>query len=234
MCNGRRRSARSDAVWLSSGLRRQPARLQKRRDRRLRDRHQQRCQQLRRLRHRLRHAGQRRGGLRERQVQHQRLQQGNAGLQQRPQRRLRDRRVRATSTTGACGTVCAGGDNAAAACRAGKCVLSCNAGYLDCDGDAVNGCETNGSADLSNCGNCGNVCPSTPNLNAICAAGTCITAACKAPQLTCKPGPIDGCEVNSATICATAAPAARSARRRTTAPRPAATATAPSASATPV
>jgi len=104
---------------------------------------------------------------------------------------------RDVNNCGACGTVCAGGDNAAAACRAGKCVLSCNAGYLDCDGDAVNGCETNGSADLSNCGNCGNVCPSTPNLNAICAAGTCITAACKAPQLTCKPGPIDGCEVNS-------------------------------------
>lgn len=98
---------------------------------------------------------------------------------------------------GTCGTVCPGGANGAPACRAGKCEVACNAGYLDCDGDASNGCETNGSADSSNCGTCGNICPTSPNLNAACAAGTCITTSCKAPQLTCKAGPIDGCEVNS-------------------------------------
>ena len=105
--------------------------------------------------------------------------------------------ARDVNNCGTCGTVCPGGTNGAAACQAGKCTLVCNAGYLDCDGNPDNGCETNGSADTNNCGNCGNVCPSTPNLNAACAAGTCITSSCNAPQRTCKAGPIDGCEVNT-------------------------------------
>lgn len=105
--------------------------------------------------------------------------------------------LRDANNCGACGTVCPSGTEGVGVCQAGKCVLACNAGYLDCDGDPNNGCEVNGSADDSNCGNCGNVCPPSPSLNSVCAAGTCITSSCKAPQLTCKAGPIDGCEVNS-------------------------------------
>lgn len=105
--------------------------------------------------------------------------------------------ARDANNCGGCGKICPGGTNGAAACRAGQCALVCNAGYLDCDGNPDNGCETNGSADAKNCGNCGNVCPASPNLNAACAAGTCITSSCVSPQLTCKAGPIDGCEVNS-------------------------------------
>jgi hypothetical protein len=105
--------------------------------------------------------------------------------------------ARDLNNCGTCGKTCAGGENGAAACQGGKCTLVCNAGYLDCDGNPDNGCETNGSADINHCGNCGNVCPSSPSLNAACAAGTCITTSCNAPQRTCKAGPIDGCEVNT-------------------------------------
>jgi hypothetical protein len=100
---------------------------------------------------------------------------------------------------GGCGIQCAGAANAVGVCVASKCVLACNRPYLDCNGDPTDGCEVNGNIDLNNCGSCKNVCPTPTNGNPACAAGTCIVSACTSPYLTCKPGPINGCETNSAT-----------------------------------
>ncbi len=100
---------------------------------------------------------------------------------------------------GTCATVCPGATNAAAACAAGQCKIVCQAGYLDCDGDPSNGCEVNGAADIANCGSCKNVCPTGSAGNAACAAGSCIFTSCTAPYLTCKSGPVDSCETNTAT-----------------------------------
>jgi hypothetical protein len=64
------------------------------------------------------------------------------------------------SDCGACGRSCVV-TNASAACVAGSCdVGTCDAGYLDCDGDAINGCETPddcaaGAACTTSCGSTG-------------------------------------------------------------------------------
>ncbi|MEZ4407607.1 MAG: hypothetical protein R3A52_14180 [Polyangiales bacterium] len=47
---------------------------------------------------------------------------------------------------GACGRACAAGANQSATCAAGSCTLSCLAGYVDVDGDPMNGCECNAAA----------------------------------------------------------------------------------------
>lgn len=98
---------------------------------------------------------------------------------------------------GSCGTKCSAGSNAAAACSQGQCKLACQGAYLDCDGKADNGCETNGANDIQNCGTCGNQCPSVATANAVCAAGTCSVSSCSAPFLTCQGGAVTSCETNS-------------------------------------
>jgi len=61
---------------------------------------------------------------------------------------------------GGCGQPCKGLPNATANCSAGNCILgNCNMGYANCDGNPMNGCESNLSYDPKNCGKCGNVCP---------------------------------------------------------------------------
>ncbi len=78
---------------------------------------------------------------------------------------------------GACGVTCRY-PNGNASCGAGLCSLStCAAGFDNCDGNADNGCETPTSADSSNCGRCGNRCPtgtacSMGACNSVCSGGT--------------------------------------------------------------
>jgi hypothetical protein len=55
-------------------------------------------------------------------------------------------------------------------------VVSCNAGYGDCDGDPGNGCETPLNT-TTNCGACGVEC-SVANGTAGCSGGACVVAAC--------------------------------------------------------
>jgi len=61
------------------------------------------------------------------------------------------------TSCGVCGNAC-GDEHATATCSAGKCSLVCDAGYDDCDGEAVNGCETNLATSPFHCGACGNGC----------------------------------------------------------------------------
>lgn len=76
---------------------------------------------------------------------------------------------------GTCGNLCAS-VNGTGACVAGGCVLTCDAGYADCDGDPSTGCETNLDADPNNCGACANACGAGQG----CAAGVCTTLGCDA------------------------------------------------------
>ncbi len=71
---------------------------------------------------------------------------------------------------GACGKVCGAVANGTPGCTASACgVATCNAGFLNCDNNAANGCEANSNSDPKNCGACGNAC----------ASGVCTNGACK-------------------------------------------------------
>ena len=64
--------------------------------------------------------------------------------------------------------------NATPLCVNGQCVLGpCNAGFENCDGNALNGCETSLNTSKSNCGACGVVCPS---------AEACLSGSCQCPH----------------------------------------------------
>jgi hypothetical protein len=94
---------------------------------------------------------------------------------------------------GGCGKACKL-SNAAAACSAGVCqVVSCLAGFADCDALQANGCE----ADLSlaeNCGGCGKACQIARG-TAACVDGACAIAACDPPYADCNGTVTDGCEI---------------------------------------
>lgn len=94
---------------------------------------------------------------------------------------------------GGCGMACAL-DHAEEKCDAGVCkVVTCDAGFSNCDGDAKNGCE----ADLSKpetCGTCANKCSENGG-KASCSAGKC-SITCDAGRDDCKNGVTDGCETD--------------------------------------
>ncbi len=65
---------------------------------------------------------------------------------------------------GACGAFCpeAGSFRAIdTVCTGGRCLVSCEADWGDCDMDPSNGCETNLRNDPDHCGACGSACPPT-------------------------------------------------------------------------
>jgi hypothetical protein len=57
-------------------------------------------------------------------------------------------------------------------CQNGACVPSCAAGFMNCDGDVANGCETDVNTSTANCGTCGHAC-TTDAGTATCSGGTC-------------------------------------------------------------
>ncbi len=96
---------------------------------------------------------------------------------------------------GTCGNICPTRVNASRTCAGGVCGAVCNPGYDSCDGTLVNGCETAVSADASNCGACGNVCPARPAASPTCASGTC-GISCTAGFGNCDGDVTNGCEVS--------------------------------------
>lgn len=89
--------------------------------------------------------------------------------------------------------------NAGTACNAGVCVIvSCNPGWGNCDGNPINGCETNLTNSVVNCNACGLVCPNRPNSTPTCQAGVC-GINCTGSFRNCDGNNVNGCEVNIAT-----------------------------------
>lgn len=91
---------------------------------------------------------------------------------------------------GACGTVCAAAPHAAPACASGRCAITCEADFADCDGNPANGCEAS-LAGLLNCGRCGNFCPATlrdSTCEVVRGAATCV---CPSALTQCSSGCVD-------------------------------------------
>ena len=100
---------------------------------------------------------------------------------------------------GGCGNACPARPHAPATCSGGSCTLVCDTGYLNCDGNLTNGCETTPSTDALNCGGCGVVCPSLPNTSpSMCVGGTC-SFGCGAGYANCDGLVTNGCEISTAT-----------------------------------
>lgn len=80
---------------------------------------------------------------------------------------------------GACGAACEVA-NGTARCINGTCgVASCHPGFVDCDDDPTNGCETDTTSDSNNCGACGVVCQSGICSNGVCETSSyCATVTC--------------------------------------------------------
>ena len=86
--------------------------------------------------------------------------------------------------------------NATAACVSGACAVgTCTAGFSDCDGLSVSGCESNTATDPDNCGACGTVC-TAQNAAAACQAGMCALGPCTPGFADCDMMASTGCEAN--------------------------------------
>ena len=93
-----------------------------------------------------------------------------------------------------CGKRCPAVQNGGAACSAGSCgVGKCNAGFGDCDGNVLNGCEQDLTADVRNCGMCGVACVA-PNAVLSCQAGVCQLQSCSQGYSDCDNNAANGCE----------------------------------------
>lgn len=82
-----------------------------------------------------------------------------------------------TAHCGGCNQACTN-DHGTFACVNGACNPSCSTGFLSCDNNPANGCETAVLADSSHCGACDVVCP----VGTACQGGVC---ACPGGQLVC-------------------------------------------------
>ncbi len=90
--------------------------------------------------------------------------------------------------------------HATATCTGGACAVgSCDPGYLDCNGQAADGCEVYGNADPNHCGDCNTDCTKQdPTKQWQCNAGQC-QLVCPAGKGDCNQDPSDGCEADLAT-----------------------------------
>lgn len=84
---------------------------------------------------------------------------------------------------GACGNACPSGAHAAARCAGGTCALACEAGFGDCNGNALDGCETDLRTDVGHCGACKRDCRT-------CGGTACTAGACNAKTFLTRPAPI--------------------------------------------
>ena len=102
---------------------------------------------------------------------------------------------------GFCDNVCVLA-NATAGCASSACtIVSCNAGFADCDGIASTGCEIDTENTTAHCGGCNAPCSTVNNTSRACTAGACNYVCnpgfsdCNGPE----PGTNDdGCETTTA------------------------------------
>ncbi|MBK8258485.1 MAG: hypothetical protein IPK82_38230 [Polyangiaceae bacterium] len=106
-----------------------------------------------------------------------------------------------TSDVGHCGTCGNGCPNVpfgAKACVNSMCTIgSCGQDHSDCNGNVMDGCETDTTADIMNCGGCNVVCPTPMNGTPSCAASACTLGTCDAGYANCNNNAADGCEFNT-------------------------------------
>ncbi|GAB4217005.1 MAG: hypothetical protein OHK0013_44120 [Sandaracinaceae bacterium] len=106
-----------------------------------------------------------------------------------------------TQHCGACDRPCTGG-SAFWACEAGSCAITaCEIGSGDCDGTAMNGCETNLRTTVEHCGSCGAACM-LANATPACEEGRCRVARCNVGFDNCNGLSTDGCEIDLRTDAA--------------------------------
>jgi len=96
---------------------------------------------------------------------------------------------------GECGNEC-GMPGTLGSCVDGECVLECEDGFGDCDGDPDNGCEQTLDS-VDHCGGCAVAC-TQPNATATCAGEACAVASCDPGFADCG-GADDGCETTLGT-----------------------------------
>lgn len=78
-------------------------------------------------------------------------------------------------------------------CTLVECQPECKAGFAECDADPTNGCETDITTSVMNCGACGYYCAQAGATSA-CVNGKCEIAECMAGYADCNGDPSDGCE----------------------------------------
>ena len=113
---------------------------------------------------------------------------------------------------GACRTPCPQPAHQAIRCVKGACMtLGCDRGFVDCDGNAGNGCEVATTSDAKNCGGCGKACGAgqvcvgggcscqqcaIPHARARCPGNQCALDSCADGWGDCNGNPADGCETD--------------------------------------
>ena len=107
--------------------------------------------------------------------------------------------ITSVANCGTCGNACGDVINGARACVSGKCAIAgCNGSFHDCNSNYADGCETDTSADIKNCGACGNACATVTNATTLgCAASKCNVTGCATGFKDCNLTYSDGCEVDT-------------------------------------
>ena len=80
-----------------------------------------------------------------------------------------------------------------AECNNGRCILSCAAGFADCDGAPANGCESDTRADPRHCGSCTQSCDERTQQ---CVSGACELSPCGTGRGECDGDPVAACETD--------------------------------------
>lgn len=99
---------------------------------------------------------------------------------------------------GACTNACFVPPGSTASCVDRTCGYDCNASRGDCDGVVSNGCETDVSSTLTDCGVCGTDCSALMDVvDATCEMGACVISECATDRADCNGDPSDGCDIDT-------------------------------------
>lgn len=96
---------------------------------------------------------------------------------------------------GDCGNVCEL-PNVVPQCRVGRCQLTCQAGWGNCNGERDDGCELDVKENLTNCGICNRTCVAQ-NAAPVCRMSMCNVGTCNANFEDCDTDSTNGCEVDT-------------------------------------